>query len=346
MKNPIIALLSLVILLALHSVFLSPQAQTTVTGTDTVTITGASGTCGTIAGQAGMDAQTAGFTVAALCNDFTVSVPNMIGTGLPSNWLDCSMDGGTSAVWYMGVADRSSAGCSRLAVNSIDPNVGTCCVLTLTSTYSDFQSGLTENTIATVNHTYTNPVPGPGQYPFGYFEATFRVDQSPSTWFDDNWWSWTEGGSANPTGRFLEYDFLESNSNGATGSIDSAIVQWPGGNFLGNPWTSNISSLDLTAYHSFGMLVTGDGAGNWAVCAYIDGTRTGSCKSGNDSSMQSSQLTYRYIRMGNQIIGTNPPNFGTINRYIKNFKVLSCSTWAQGRPNVCNGHTFNGSFYQ
>src|SRR5215813_4094867 len=83
---------------------------------------GKTGTCGTIAGQAGADAAAAGFTTCALYNDFTTTVPNNVGTGLPSNWLDCGMDGNTSAVWYWGVRDRGPAGsfppCDRVIVNA------------------------------------------------------------------------------------------------------------------------------------------------------------------------------------------------------------------------------------
>src|SRR5215467_8792046 len=61
---------------------------------------GSAGTCGTITGDANSDVQAAGFNTCALYNDFTAPIPNTVGTGLPSNWLNCNQSDSPTAVWY------------------------------------------------------------------------------------------------------------------------------------------------------------------------------------------------------------------------------------------------------
>jgi hypothetical protein len=71
------------------------------------------------------EAQQAGFTTMALCNDFTQPIPNTAGTGLPSDWRDCDngFTGGNrndnvhvwyQTIWYLGYGRHAT---SRAAVS-------------------------------------------------------------------------------------------------------------------------------------------------------------------------------------------------------------------------------------
>src|SRR6516225_7800474 len=83
-----------------------------------------SAACGTVPA----DVATVGFTTVALCNDFTTAIPNAVGTGLPSNWLNCD---GTQApvagnVWHLWAlaGGGTTIDCATQIVQATDTNGG------------------------------------------------------------------------------------------------------------------------------------------------------------------------------------------------------------------------------
>jgi hypothetical protein len=308
---------------------------------------GKAGICGVIMGQAATDAAAAGFNTCALYNDFTTAIPNSVGTGLPSNWLDCNLDGGTSAVWYWGFASFENSSnalpCTgHVAWNVTDPVYGNLALqFTLTdsdiSTYSFPVSGM-----ETVNLSANNPVPGPGQYPYGYYEWTFRNDNT-SGLLNNAFWSWVTalaGQLANGSGCcVVELDFTETGPSGG----DAAGNRWGSQGAKLATWYTARGVAGVSAYHTWGTLFTGDGDGNFSMCSYVDGVRTGCSHQTYDASGEN--LQRRFLQAWLQAGGSG---FGTSHQYIESVKVLTCANWLQSSAaGMCNGSTLNGSgFYQ
>jgi len=185
---------------------------------------GNASTCDAIMGQAATDAATAGFNTCALYNDFTTPIPNTVGTGLPSNWLDCNLDAGTSSVWYWGFSlfqnNSEAPPCAgHVSWNVVDPTYGNY-ALHLTMNYSELSSTDYRANLygmQTANFAgATNPVPGPGQYPYAYFEWTWRTDSpNPSGGGDiyNAMWSWITPPARTLSGQsnyLVELDFTET----------------------------------------------------------------------------------------------------------------------------------------
>jgi hypothetical protein len=147
------------------------------------------GTCGTIMGQAGTDAAAAGFNTCALYNDFTTQIPNTVGTGLPSNWLDCSgTDTGAVWNWYGGTAP-----CPGSFTQVRDP-VYSNYALDLHFNSSYLASGAQNlDWLSTMPNSQITGNLGAHSFSTGYFEWTYRW-QSDSGSFPGNvqgFWSWT-----------------------------------------------------------------------------------------------------------------------------------------------------------
>ena len=318
----------------------APSATLSVTVAPVAT---GGGPCGTIAGQAAIDAAAAGFNTCALYNDFTTAIPNSVGTGLPSNWLDCSLDGDTSAVWYWGFISSAVTvpPCSgHVAWNVTDPTYGNL-ALQLTLSDSDVSTyGNPASSMQTLNQVRSNPVPGSGEFGYAYYEWTFRDDSNVDV--SNAFWTWVgpnAGVLAGESSDILELDFTE---NLGSNRSDEAWNRWVGSTDV-DPHTivSNIG-LPFTAYHTWGALFTGDGGNNFGMCAYLDGVRqacaTGSYDTANEN------LQRRYLIAWIQY---NGGSIGTVNQYIKSFKVLTCANWQQSSAaGMCPGSMFNGNFYQ
>jgi hypothetical protein len=311
---------------------------------------GKTGTCGTIAGQANTDLAAAGFTTCALYNDFTTPIPNSVGTGLPANWLNCNRDS-TPAIWYWTISDRNGGSynpCSNV-IQTTDGSNGL--VLDIQSFYSQMAqngAGVNNNTISTSDYLKQNIS---GYFPNAYFEATVRYDQSVQG-ITGGWWSWVWGNGGDLGGGLVEDDFMESRYN----ETDSALTFWPAATWA-NPYLVNASRYDRTQYHTWGMLQTGDGNGNFADCTYVDGIRQGcyaNSFAGVGVNAAQGAVQRRFLRFDiapdSWPNNSGVPNFGTLNFYVKSVKVLTCSSYSHnytdGSSGMCNGTTYNGNFYQ
>jgi hypothetical protein len=318
------------------------------------------GTCGTIMGQAATDAAAAGFNTCALYNDFTTPIPNTVGTGLPSNWLDCNLDASTSAVWYWGFSLFQNSSevhpcAGHVDWNVVDPVYGND-ALRFTMNYSEM-SATDANANAfgmqSVNYAgQTNPFPGPGQYPYSYYEWTFRTDTpNPGGGGEiyNAFWSWISPPAktlATQSSYVVELDFTET---GAWSNGDFAAHRW-GPNGQNNYWLFNTNAgLPTTSYHTWGMLFTGDGGSNFSTCVYVDGVRQACNRAVYDASGENLQRRYLMAHFAcGDSSGFCTSNFGTSHHYVKSFKVLTCANWQQSSAaGMCNGSTLNGSgFYQ
>jgi hypothetical protein len=314
---------------------------------------GNASTCDAIMGQAATDAATAGFNTCALYNDFTTAIPNSVGTGLPSNWLDCNLDGSTSAVWYWGfrLFENSSNAlpCTgHVDWNVVDPTYGNY-ALRFTLTDSDISAySFPASGMETTNMNGSNPVPGPGQYPYAYYEWTVRYDNTAPGGFDNAFWSWITPVAETLAGQssyLLELDFTESYGWVGSPATDAGINQWGPSGRIDYRLLSTNAGLPLTAYHTWGSLFTGDGGNNFSVCSYVDGVRK-ACVPWSYSA-NGENLQRRYL-MAWLACGATCNSFGTAHQYIKSIKVLTCASWTQvGSPGMCNGSALNGSgFYQ
>jgi hypothetical protein len=324
---------------------------------------GAPGTCGAIVGQAATDAAAAGFNTCALYNDFTTPVPNSVGTGLPSNWLDCSLDSGTSSVWYWGLGifqnNTEIQPCAgHVDANVTDPTYGNL-ALRFTLNFSemsatDYRANMIGMQTANFNYSPTNPVPGPGEYPYAYYEWTWRTD-TPNPpgggLLDNGMWSWVSGNAKTLAGQSSYLAELDFSETGYWTSSDAGVNTWGPSGRITDWFTATNQGLPTSAYHTWGMLFTGDGGNNFSTCSYVDGTRTRCVQHPYDAAGENLQRRYMMAWLFCYSDGNDSlchTNFGTSHQYIKSIKVLTCANWQQSSAaGMCNGSTLNGSgFYQ
>ena len=300
---------------------------------------GTAGTCGTIMGQAGTDATAAGFTTCALYNDFTTQIPNTVGTGLPSNWLNCSTTSDAGGVWnwYGGTSS-----CPRDVTQVTDPTYGN---LALDMHFSSAYLAAGQS-----NVTWLSSVPDSGSnnpsihsFSTGYFEWTYRWT-SDSGNFPGNvesYWSWTCCGTGD---NFVDLEFLEDFGTGG-GHTDYGWNFWPSGQ-LGK--VVHYPAFNNATYNTIGVILTGNNT-NFAVCGYFNGTRIECDNQSYQAGMNATQRRQIYLGNGIQcgydstVITCIPPNFGNSNLYIQDIKILTCS--AEPTGGNCLGNTYNGNFY-
>jgi hypothetical protein len=306
---------------------------------------GKAGTCGTIIGQAATDSAAAGFNTCALYNDFTTAIPNTVGTGLPSNWLNCTSGIDTGAVWN---ANSSyNIPCSAQS-QVVDPVYGNQALdLHLNRSWLAGQGQQYGNFAQITSAPWDTDTTNPNAHSWsnGYFEITYRQDADnfkfPGS--QQAFWSW---GQCCGTGNtFVEQDFFEDwNTGGA--HMDIAWDWWGTGTFgNGTPYSSH----DARTYHTFGALITGN-YNNFAVCNYYDGTRIGCYNQSYQSGQDGTQRRKVWVQNGAQC----PTQFGDIScvgasfndshMYIKSIRVVTCA--AEPAGGSCLGNTNNGSFYQ
>lgn len=322
-----------------------------------LTITGtAAPTCSPV-GQGQSDATTAGFTTTALCNDFTTSIPNSVGTGLSSNWLDCSMSSAISgAPWYWGFGLFAGRGsqppCTgHVAWNVTDTGGGGNLALQFSLSDSDITNfGWPAVGMTSANFTTSNPVPGPGEYGYAYYEWTFRNDNNATGGFNNAFWSWVSGNAealSGQTNYLLELDFTESYAWVGSPITDAGLNFWgPGGDLATRVYSQN-QGVPYSSYHTWGALFTGDGGNNFSICSYVDGVRI-TCQPLSYSDGGAGEHLQRRYLMAWITNGASPAGpFGTAHQYIKSIKVLTCAKWTNAdATGMCPGTTFNGSFYQ
>jgi hypothetical protein len=302
------------------------------------------GACGGLLGQVATDTATAGFDTCVLYNDFTTAIPNSVGTGLPSNWLNCNPGTDTDAVWnasgygvpcssFQQVTDVGGGG--NLALD-LHYNVAS---MTNTCIYC--------NNAQLVTAAWGTPTANPNAHSWsnGYFEITYRTDGNfPGS--QQAWWSWTCCGTGNT---FVEQDFLEDWGT-AGAAVDSAYDWWVNGNGVGfGNVQPHYPSHDATTYHTLGAMITGN-LSNFSVCTYYDGSAVGCTNQNYLSGQDGTQRRQLWMQNG---IGCNndpsdstcvPADFTDSHMYVQSVKAVTCA--AEPAGGSCLGNTYNGSFYQ
>ena len=316
------------------------------------------------------EAQAAGFTTMALCNDFTQPIPNTAGTGLPANWLgvmdannSCAYSDTTPHVWYQTLW---YLGCSP-PYN--EPGSGIQQVTDPANGNLALRIGYTQND--QVHYQYqsiTTMSPSTGQfqdYPqASLIEWTFRdITESVTAGAPNNdFWTWTRSAATGCNGCVLEYDIFEDwgvNSNSA--GIGNAVHNWWAGNQGAGGWGCGVygrqyvnpgvggpcpfgspANFTTATYHTYGMLITTDGATAIWACGYVDHVLRGSCKKvpeslnpnngqGGGFGQRNFLINWFGIAFDDPGQGYCPSGADCINQdmfsYIKSVDVWTCSDW-------------------
>ena len=311
---------------------------------------GTAGTCGTITGQAATDAAAAGFGTCALYNDFTTAIPNTVGTGLPSNWLNCSNTYVAGSVWNMPTYNppcnaitqvTDSGGGGNLALDLHYNRAW----MVQASQYDNFTE------MVTSSWDGSDPPSAYGKVGFsnGYFEITARMTADTGSFAGEQqaFWSWI---CCTTNLTFVEQDFFEDWSTGGQ-HMDIAWDWWTGPPLTGQGFANGTSYPAHTQsdYHTFGTLITGNYA-SFAVCNYFDGTRIGcynqSYKSGQDGTQRRTLWVQNGAQCNTGVYGDIRcvGSFNDSHMYIKSIKAVTCA--AEPAGGSCIGNTYNGNFYQ
>lgn len=324
----------------------------------TVTVSNTTSSCGTPAGAAAADVAAANFTTCARYSDWTTTIPNSVGTGLPSNWLDCSGSSTTTPLaqwtWF------TNLGPCSMVVQQTDPTTGGLALHITegpsTSWFYELGTGPQAGDFNPATYANKN-----WTYPMGvYIEYVLRDDSQYINGYNDevNFWTFnlsvygtgntglgTCAGTGWQYGTYIELDFNETTS-------------LPGGaGYTTHDWLCNGTadqngpynySLTLSNYTTYGYLITNDGNNNLATCVYINGTRQ-FCQTSATTDSQGTiygRNTLQFTESYNDCNSSVCPN--PINTYIKYFKVFTCGQWLNNSTptnQACSGSASNGSFY-
>jgi len=304
-----------------------------------------SGTCGPVPA----DAQTMGFTTVAICNDFTVAIPNTVGTGLPSNWLNCNGQNFVAgAVWnYNGLSVNP---CTTAVSQKTDTNGGGALALDVHYQSSWVPaSGDFNNQITTVT---TAP------YPLTRFTSCGSGCNNANTWGPNAYYEWRfraewNGGQGYGGGPGITQAFFTTSGPGFGGSstpwwevdifesifgcCDNSIVGHNGAG--GPPASGQTYSLNMSTYHTAGALWTSDHSGNGAVCFYLDGVRQ-KCAQAVYAGVEGTTRSQFWLQNGIYCNGSStdisclahPPAFTTEDLWVSNVRVLTCAAGPSGDP--------------
>ena len=189
-----------------------------------VTVTGqtlVSGACSATGSAAQSDLASVGFTACIVGNDFTQPIPNTAGTGIPNNWLNCTIGDTTPALWYYGFygfitptgvnaqnpcVSGSTANSSNSAVyQAIDPVYGNLAlVLHAPAAHCTDTTAVKDNYTGGGCSTAIQSTPAPctscagwawphsGLYPSSYLEVTYRTTD-PADINTEAFWTWVPG---------------------------------------------------------------------------------------------------------------------------------------------------------
>jgi|SRR5215472_11851856 len=293
------------------------------------------------------DAQTMGFTTVALCNDFTVAIPNTVGTGLPSNWLNCNGNNYVAgAVWnYNG---NSANPCNQAVSQAIDTAGGGKLALDVHYNASwqpasgDFNNQLTTITTEPYPLTRSNgctPTTCTNSNtwgPNGYYEWRFRASWNGGQGYGGGpgitqaLFTTSGPGFGGSTTPWWEVDVFES----IFGCCDNSIVGHNGA----NPPSGMFYSLDMSTYHTAGALWTSDHNGNGAVCFYLDGVRQ-KCGAASYVGVEGTTRSQFWIQNGIYCNGSSvdiscqtPPTYTYQDLWVSNVRVLTCAGGPNGDP--------------
>ena len=293
-----------------------------------------SAACGTVPA----DVATVGFTTVALCNDFTTAIPNAVGTGLPSNWLNCD---GTQApvagnVWHLWAlaGGGTTIDCATQIVQATDTNGGGGLALKVAlsaaqlSTTNGYANLTSLATIPWPNYTGWNNT---NSWAHGYFEWTWRTEWDGGQGYGvtaNNLAFWSDHLNALPR---WEPDWFET----IYGCCDTGLV----GHGSDATLPQMRYNIDQSVYHTLGVLYTGNSSdANGALCTYIDG-KFQACMTGvyaggvSDSSVRSTLQIWNAIECNagfGDVTCQTPPHFSYVNLWIKSIRVLTCSGGPSG----------------
>jgi len=212
-----------------------------------------------------------------------------------------------------------------------DPSFGN---LALDMQYQSQYAGTNKPELNTVNIQTVSPsypTTGGTFFPHGYFEAVYRFVHPPTF---NNWQTawWTPGGEHGDS--HIEFDFTETwsdrpnmNGNMIDGTHTSLnIIQMYAINYGTGP-----GQIDLSQYHKFAVLVTGNGATE-AGCAYVDDKFQGCA-----STPVLEAFNPHYVQMWNSVHCSENVNdtsscltansFGNTDVWVKSIRIWSCVNW-------------------
>jgi hypothetical protein len=305
----------------------------------------------------------AGFTTCVMNSDWTEAtgsdwVPYSVGSlATRANWLDCSGTANTRG-WHASVGWGVQV-TPCIEAQASDPTYGNLALempwqSAWASEYCTGSRALSCETSVTVNPGCN--IATPSTCPYGlfyptnaYFEATYRIDYDPP------------GCCANPAGYWsyiyqfpgIEVDFGEIYSSG---KMDSATPTYSGAAGCNTslaygcyPWIYNTVPWDMTQYHTYGSLVTTDGANSMWICGYVDGSLINGSGGGDTNCVEyntapaSAWQGYRYPLLWGISQGTYSGTMPTANIWYKDARIWSCPAWTPTVPAECYGARFVGS---
>lgn len=278
-------------------------------------------------------AQAAGFTTLAANWDFTANTMCIAGSCVPasplSNWLDCA--GASNPQWW------ELGNCVDTTIIT-DGGVGT---LDLRFNIANWP-GQNSNTMQTANRTNTSTSMA---FPTGiYVEIKSRnptyvgtCNSSAPSCSQNDFFGWSTAN--NTSSPFVEWDFIEMYGQATVnGGIAHNWNGANGGDQLSTREPGSVPGYDPTIYHIYGTRVTTDGAGNVALCFYLDNTILTPC--GSDSLLSPTPLPHDFFSLETGPY-TFPNNFlQNSHYYIQWIRVWECAGWATGQ---CNGTMLTGA---
>ncbi len=220
-------------------------------------------------------ASSVGFTTLALNSDFTQPQP--------SGWFGC-IGSGSGHTWYAaneGSDSGTPVPCPTRYNLVTDSTTGKQ-AFDLTFLPSDVGSSRHYTSIQTVDDSGSCCVHGVTFPTNGYWEATFRVRNTPAVpkmYIGGTWWGFWQAGEGTPPGSRTPTEEIDHSENhGEWPEMMSwAVLNWyrglaSGGGYF--PYLDVATGLDSTAYHTYGVR-TRTTATQIEACSYIDNAQRG-----------------------------------------------------------------------
>jgi hypothetical protein len=259
-----------------------------------------------------------GFTTLALGNDFTQPQP--------SNWLNCDRSD-TPAMWYANTEEYQGPihPCSDETLRP-DPTYG---FQVLDLRFLPSELGTYRNQSMLMTRSYSGNLQQ--NFPYGYYEATWRIGQEPPGFSHDFFSLVAQPG-------MLEVDFPGFGNSGG-GSNYACNMAWGDWSQSPPPFSFiNCPQVDVFNYHTYGTLFTGDGT-TIGFCEYFDNTKVG-CGSYTPNGGQATERRFLLLWLSawcgqNDTDASCIPTSGwtSADIYWKNVHVWSCANWASS---MCN----------
>jgi hypothetical protein len=311
-----------------------------------------------IIGDLPAPAVAAGYTTCAANYDFSTATDfttngNTYNFSNIATWLGCS--GQNTALWWTSSYNSpGTAPCSDFNIIN-DSTIGTN-VLDMAFSAADANNSVSATTMSMGNGGWGGATPAQtNNFPQGiYLEYALEILPADINPYDTN-----NGGdpkcathyceqfgffSLDTSGPFNEWDVIESD----TGSSGNSAKAYSGGN---TDWESySPAPNNEFSWHTYGMLLTTDGATGIAKCNYVDGNHTtsGSASStgcyehwdGVGSGFQYAARQYFGLMLGAQEFqecyfgGACAAPTVTQHMHVKYIRIFTCAGWASGQCNT------------